>query len=138
MDLEHLKKKLLEAKREYKDINSNSEKLRNNYKKNFPRKSCPVFLYRNPQSGIQLHWRYASSIVGKVGDKIKTHIGKEKQSDFWKEIEGVKEEDKLKLFEFELERIKINYRLSLTTHKIKRLKSTIESLEEWGKCTRKI
>ena len=140
MNINQLEKELEQATKKYKELNLKSKNLRDDFKAQFKRGLVPIFLYRNPQAGEQLHWRRSTAIKGLVGDKIKTNYRKKGvYNDFYKELANltITKNIRLKLYEFELKRINISHQLSITKHYVERLKLTINSLQEWELHSRK-
>lgn len=134
MNIKQLKKDLEKATKEYELIDLKAQSLRAEFKANFRPGVVPLFLYRNPQAGEQLHWRRSTAIKGLVGDKIKTNYRKKGvYNDFYKEVASfaITKSIRLKLYEFELKKININHQLSITKCHVERLKLTINSLQEW-------
>jgi hypothetical protein len=84
-----------------------------------------VFLGRNPDKSLTpLFWRYSSTTKGKKG--LRPQV-----SDFWALISQMNEPDRVRLAEFEINRMRINYQLSIVAYSILRLKQLIDDLSEW-------
>ena len=140
MNIIKLKQDLEKATKEYELIDLKAQNLRADFKANFRPGVVPLFLYRNPQAGEQLHWRRSTAIKGLAGDKIKTNYRKKGvYNDFYKEVASfaITKNIRLKLYEFELKRININHQISIAKHYVERLKIIINSLQEWELHSRK-
>jgi hypothetical protein len=99
--------------------------LRDEFKAHYPAKVCPVFLSRNPDKSLTpLFWRYSSTIKGKKGLRPKAR-------DFWSLISKMNESDRARLAEFEANRMRINYQLSMVAYSVPRLTQFIEDLSNW-------
>lgn len=132
LDLNELKTELKKTIGKYEVLRQESVDLRDEFKALYPANVCPVFLGRNPDKSLTpLFWRYSSTIKGKKGLRPKV-------ADFWALISEMNESDKVRLAEFEINRIQINYQLSVAAYNITRLKQFIEDLSNWESNVRRV
>jgi len=125
LDLNKLTNELKQAQQQYQISRQESLDLRDEFKAHYPAKLCPVFLSRNPDKSLTpLFWRYSSTIKGKKGLRPKA-------KDFWALISKMSESDRLRLSEFEANRMRINYQLSVVAYKLLRLEQFIADLSCW-------
>lgn len=125
LNLKDLKNKATTAQAQYATLRQESLDLRDEFKAHYPAQMCPVFLSRNPDKSLTpLFWRYSSTIKGKKGLRPKV-------SDFWTLISNMNASDRLRLAEFEISRMRINYQLSVVAYKVSRLTQLIEDLSSW-------
>lgn len=125
LDLNELNNELKQAQQQYQTLRQETLDLRDAFKAQYPARVCPVFLSRNPDKSLTpLFWRYSSTIKGKRGLRPKA-------KDFWALINTMGESDRLKLSEFEANRMRINYQLSVVAYQIPRLSQFIVDLSDW-------
>lgn len=125
LDLKKLRTEAESAQLKYEALRQESVDLRDEFKAEYPAKVCPVFLGRNPDKSLTpLFWRYSSTVKGKKGLRPKV-------DDFWALISKMNESDRVKLADFEVNRMRINYQLSVVAYKISRLKQFIGDLNNW-------
>lgn len=125
LDLKKLRTEAESAQLKYETLRQESVDLRDEFKAEYPAKVCPVFLGRNPDKSLTpLFWRYSSTVRGKKGLRPKV-------DDFWALISKMNESDRVKLADFEVNRMRINYQLSVVAYKISRLKQFIGDLNNW-------
>lgn len=125
LDLKKLKVEAGNTQEQYELLRRESLGLRDEVKTEYPASGCPVFLGRNPDKSLTpLFWRYSSIIKGKKG--LRPQV-----SDFWALISQMNEPDRVRLAEFEINRMRINYQLSIVAYSILRLKQLIDDLSEW-------
>ncbi len=125
LDLKKLRTEAESAQLKYETLRQESVDLRDEFKAEYPAKVCPVFLGRNPDKSLTpLFWRYSSTVKGKKGLRPKV-------DDFWALISKMNESDRVKLADFEVNRMRINYQLSVVAYKISRLKQFIGDLNNW-------
>ncbi len=125
LNLKALKNEAKSAQARYATLRQESLDLRDEFKAHYPAKVCPVFLSRNPDKSLTpLFWRYSSTIKGKKGLRPKVR-------DFWALISKMNESDKVRLAEFEANRMRINYQLSVVAYTLPRLTQLIEDLSRW-------
>ncbi|CAC9641305.1 hypothetical protein [bacterium endosymbiont of Bathymodiolus sp. 5 South] len=125
LDLKKLKVEAGNTQEQYELLRRESLDLRDEFKAEYPASVCPVFLGRNPDKSLTpLFWRYSSTIKGKKG--LRPQV-----SDFWALISQMNEPDRVRLAEFEINRMRINYQLSIVAYSILRLKQLIDDLSEW-------
>lgn len=125
LDINKLKDELVQVKQIYENLRQESVDLRDDFKATYPAQLCPVFLGRNSDKSLTpLFWRYSSTIKGKKGLRPKV-------DDFWALISEMNEPDRVRLAEFEVGRIRINYQLSVVAYNITRLKQFISDLSNW-------
>lgn len=127
LDLNELKVNLEKTQEQYEVLRQESLDLRDEFKADYPAKECPVFLGRNPDKSLTpLFWRYSSTIKGKKSLRPKV-------DDFWSLIGKMNESDRIRLSEFEVNRIRINYQLSTLAYTVTRIKQLIDDLSVWEK-----
>lgn len=125
LNLKDLKNEAKSAQAQYATLRQESLDLRDEFKAHYPAKVCPVFLSRNPDKSLTpLFWRYSSTIKGKKGLRPKV-------SDFWALISKMNEPDRVRLAEFEANRMRINYQLSVVAYRVPRLTQFIKDLSNW-------
>ncbi len=132
LDLKKLRAEAESAQLKYEALRQESVDLRDEFKAEYPAKVCPVFLGRNPDKSLTpLFWRYSSTVKGKKGLRPKV-------DDFWALISKMNESDKARLTEFEANRMRINYQLSVVAYSIPRLKQFIGDLNNWENNIRRV
>ena len=125
LNLNNLKNEATSAQARYATLRQESLDLRDEFKAHYPAKVCPVFLSRNPDKSLTpLFWRYSSTIKGKKGLRPKV-------VDFWALISKMNEPDRVRLAEFEVNRMRINYQLSVVAYSVPRLTQFIKDLSNW-------
>ena len=125
LNLNDLKNEAASAQARYATLRQESLDLRDEFKAHYPAKVCPMFLGRNPDKSLTpLFWRYSSTIKGKKGLRPKAR-------DFWALISKMNESDRVRLAAFEVNRMRINYQLSVVAYKIPRLTQLIKDLSSW-------
>ncbi len=125
LDLKKLRTEAESAQLKYEALRQESLDLRDEFKAEYPARSCPVFLGRNSDKSLTpLFWRYSSTVRGKKGLRPKV-------DDFWALISKMNEPDRVRLAEFEANRMRINYQLSVVAYNILRLKQLIDDLQNW-------
>lgn len=125
LNLKDLKNEAKSAQAQYATLRQESLDLRDEFKAHYPAKVCPVFLSRNPDKSLTpLFWRYSSTIKGRKGLRPKVR-------DFWALISKMNEPDRVRLAEFEANRMRINYQLSVVAYRVPRLTQFIKDLSNW-------
>jgi hypothetical protein len=132
LDLNKLRIEAIGLENKYNTLRQESLDLRDEFKAEYPASKCPVFLGRNPDKSLTpLFWRYSSTVRGRKGLRPKV-------DDFWALIREMNKSEFVRLSEFEINRIRINYQLSITAYQISRLKQTIDDLSCWEKNIRSV
>lgn len=125
LDLKKLKVETENAQEQYEMLRQESLDLRDEFKAIYPANVCPVFLGRNSDKSLTpLFWRYSSTVKGKKG--LRPEV-----SDFWALISKMNKPDRIRLAEFEINRMRINYQLSVVAYRVLRLNKLIDDLSKW-------